>query len=120
MGFSIREAVTFTRLEGRLNRYAFEVLGIEIMGTEGQRFKTRQAYLYSTRASKTLRSDHLYCRARDIDVIENGQVVGDGSHWAYAMLGQYWKSLDPGCYWGGDWKSKDSRHFGYNPRRTNK
>lgn len=28
-------------------------------------------------------------------------------------LGDYWKSLDPNCTWGGDFKNKDYNHFSY-------
>ena len=28
-------------------------------------------------------------------------------------LGNYWKSLDPGCSWGGDFKRQDGNHYSY-------
>ena len=30
---------------------------------------------------------------------------------AYRPLGEYWKSLDPDCCWGGDFKDADGNHF---------
>jgi len=112
--FSISAAVEFTRLLGELLEYA-SFVGIKVMLTEVQRFMPRQSHLYYSGASQTLASDHLICTAADIDVIENGEVVTDGSHHSYEKLGAYWKELHPGCYHGGDWESKDSRHFGYKP-----
>ncbi len=114
--FSVQAAVEFTRFETELKLYAFDVLDIDVMGTEGQRFRARQFRLFLAKISPTMHSDHLYCRARDIDVVIDGKVITDGSHWAYAKLGAYWKTLHPGCYWGGDFRSKDSRHFGYKPQ----
>ena len=31
----------------------------------------------------------------------------------HKILGDYWKSLDPGCVWGGDFKRKDGNHYSY-------
>ena len=29
----------------------------------------------------------------------------------YTEFGNYWKSLNPSCRWGGDFKNKDGNHF---------
>jgi hypothetical protein len=36
----------------------------------------------------------------------------------YKFMGDYWKSLDPDCRWGGDFKKPDGNHFscGYEGR----
>jgi len=115
MKFSISNAVAFTFFLGKLIDHAAS-LGMDIMATELQRFIERQTALVNSGASWTVNSDHIVCCAADIDCIEGGKVIGDGDHPKYKMLATYWKSLDPGCYWGGDWKSKDSRHFGYRPK----
>ncbi len=115
MKFSIPNAVAFTFFEGRLTMWA-AATGIDIMGTEGQRFYDRQLMLYEAGATETMDSDHRVCCARDFDVVENSKVIKDGSHPSYKRLGLYWESLNPGCYWGGRWKSGDSRHFGYRPK----
>ena len=115
MKFSIANAVAFTYFESCLVQWAAKQ-GIDLMGTEGQRFFKRQQWLFMKGRTKTLDSDHLICCARDIDVIENGRVVKDGGHQSYKRLGLYWESLNPGCYWGGRWKSGDARHFGYRPK----
>lgn len=31
----------------------------------------------------------------------------------WQILGDYWKSLDKDCTWGGDFKQKDYNHFSY-------
>jgi hypothetical protein len=113
--FNVQAAVDFTRYETELKLYAIDALEIDIMGTEGQRFYARQLKLFLARISPTMKSDHLKCCARDIDVVIDGKVITDGSHWAYAKMGAFWKTLHPGCYWGGDFRSKDSRHFGFKP-----
>jgi len=117
MRFSIENAVAFTYFESKLVQWAAKV-GIDVMGTEGQRFLNRQQELYDAGSTWTLQSDHLVCCARDFDVIEAGRVVTDGKDGRYERLGKYWESLNPGCYWGGRWKSKDSRHFGYRPKEA--
>ncbi len=115
MKFSITNAVAFTYFKGKLIMWA-AATGIDIMGTECQRFPERQKMLVDSGASETMHSDHVVCCAEDFDVIDNGSVVKDGEDGRYERLGLYWESLNPGCYWGGRWKSGDSRHFGYRPK----
>lgn len=122
MRFSIANAVTFTYYESCLVQWAAKQ-GIDLMGTEGQRTYKRQRWLFLRKRTKTMNSDHLVCCARDIDVVERGRVITDGSHLSYKRLGLYWESINPGCYWGGRWKDKegkprDSRHFGYRPKEA--
>jgi hypothetical protein len=31
----------------------------------------------------------------------------------YKPLGDYWKTLDPACCWGGDFSKPDGNHFSY-------
>jgi hypothetical protein len=33
---------------------------------------------------------------------------------AHKESGEYWKSLDPNCRWGGDWG--DGNHYSYSPK----
>ena len=34
----------------------------------------------------------------------------------HALLGAWWKTLDPNCRWGGDFKArKDGNHYSYSP-----
>jgi hypothetical protein len=46
-----------------------------------------------------------------IDV--DGEMVYQTISEAYKPLGEYWKSLDPSCCWGGDFKKKDGNHFSF-------
>lgn len=114
MEFSITRAVKFMKLLHHLQNHAV-IKNIDIMGTELQRFIDRQIKLVNEGKSWTTQSDHLVCSAIDIDVVEDGRIVEDGDHPSYKELGRYWEKLDPGCYWGGGWRQKDSRHFGYRP-----
>jgi len=120
--FSLKNALYFTTyLEPCLIQHAnFE--GILLFGGEAQRFLPRQQHLVNSGRSWTLDSDHLVCCARDYELLERtaeGKLkwVQDEDHPHWKILGEYWEELDPGCYWGGDWKSRDVAHFGYNPAR---
>lgn len=59
-------------------------------------------------------SNHKVRLAQDFNLFVNGQYISHGSHPVYEEIGQYWKSLNPLCRWGGDFsKSKDSNHFSF-------
>lgn len=36
----------------------------------------------------------------------------------FKEMGEYWKSLDPKCSWGGDFPSPDGNHFSYGESRA--
>jgi len=120
--FSIPNAHYFTMyLVPKLLTYA-KSEGIDVFMGEVQRFPERQRELVNSGASWTLNSDHLLCTAVDFEFLErdrkgNLKWIEDPDHPNRAKLAAYWKSLNPGCYWGGDWASKDTPHFGYRPRK---
>src|SRR5579872_1296271 len=53
--------------------------------------------------------------AVDLKLFKNGEYLTDSAD--YQLLGEYWKSLDPQCCWGGDFKDEhgnprpDGDHF---------
>ncbi len=119
--FSLENAYYFTNV--LIPKYvAFaKAQKILIFRGEAQRFIDRQTELYNAGRSWTLRSDHLVCCAEDYEMLMRGddgklRWVQDENHPDWEKLGAYWESLDPGCYWGGRWDSKDVAHVGFDPR----
>jgi len=48
--------------------------------------------------------------AVDIDLIKDGQYLPNTED--HKQFGEYWKSLDPDCCWGGDFKGNpDGNHY---------
>jgi hypothetical protein len=68
------------------------------------------------KVSKHSKHSYHYRRlAQDINLFK----FGSGG-WRYQTtaeshraLGEYWMGLDPGCVWGGSWKSRDANHYSY-------
>lgn len=52
---------------------------------------------------------HYLGLANDLALYINGVYMEDTD--AYKFLGDFWKSLDKDCCWGGDFKKKDGNHF---------
>lgn len=83
--------------------------------TYGETYRT-PAQAARNAASGSGISNSLHCRrlAVDFQLFKDGEYLTDKA--SYAFLGTYWKSLDPHCFWGGDFKHLvDSDHFSYNP-----
>jgi hypothetical protein len=45
----------------------------------------------------------------DLNLFIDGKYMTDSA--SYKPLGDYWKTLDPLCRWGGDFKRPDGNHF---------
>ncbi len=84
--------------------------GYEVTLGEAYRTKAQQEIYVAEGKSQTMRSKHLNRLAVDLNLFVAGKY--QTSMAAYAPLGAYWTSLDPGCVWGGNWTSfKDAVHF---------
>jgi len=57
-----------------------------------------------------LGSLHYLRLAQDLNLFVDGHYVPDGGHPAWKAIGERWKSLDPGCAWGGDFDTVDANH----------
>ena len=82
--------------------------GYELTLGEAYRTKEQQAIYVKAGLSKTMNSKHLDRLATDLNAFKNGEYLTDSD--SYKPLGDYWKSLDPECVWGGDW-GWDANHF---------
>lgn len=58
---------------------------------------------------------HIQRLAVDLNVIVNGVYQPDDSLGFYKKLGDFWKSLGPDHYWGGDFQRVDADHFSISP-----
>ena len=91
-----------------------QLLGYDIIVTEGIRTPTRQQELLKTGRSTTLNSRHLTGHAVDLAVVKNGKVT-----WSYpvytevaGVIKDHARKLEIDVEWGGDWRSfKDGTHF---------
>jgi hypothetical protein len=79
--------------------------------TWGEAYRTAEQAQWDcqhhTGISASLHCDRLAVDLQAFDV--NGNYLTDKS--AYQPLGDYWKSLDPRCRWGGDFTTVDADHF---------
>lgn len=98
----------FTLLVSRLIQWAYE-MGYELSFGEALRTPEQQAIYFKTGKSKTLNSKHLEKLAIDLNLFKDGEYQADSL--SHRPLGGYWKSLDPECKWGGDFKFGDGNHY---------
>lgn len=84
---------------------------IKVTGGELQRTMYQQKEHIRKGRSKTMRSDHLRKLAIDLNFFFNGKLSYRKKD--IQPVADYWKSLRPNNYWGGDWKNPvDTPHFG--------
>lgn len=78
--------------------------------TWGEAYRTTEQAQWDV-AHKTgiLMSVHCDRLAVDLQLFKDGVYITDSA--AYKFMGDYWKSLDPSCRWGGDFHTVDADHF---------
>lgn len=99
----------FAKCLQELLRYIHEDLGYEVTFGEAWRTTYQQTKYMADGKSWTMNSRHLVRCAVDLNLFINGRYMTN--HDDYIPLGEYWKTLDPNCIWGGDWSVRDSSHF---------
>jgi hypothetical protein len=79
--------------------------------TAGELYRTpEQAALDAQHGSGIANSLHILRLAIDVNLFKDGVYLTDTTQ--YKPLGDFWKSLDPDCAWGGDFQSRpDGNHF---------
>lgn len=97
----------FTRYVGMLIAWAYKN-GYEL--TFGDAFRSpEQAALNAASGKGIANSLHGKRLAVDFNLFVSGKYITDST--PYKPLGEYWKTLDPLCRWGGDFKKPDGNHF---------
>jgi hypothetical protein len=98
----------FVRLVGELIRFAY-ASGYEL--TFGDAYRSpEQAKANAAAGSGIADSLHTQRLAIDLNLFKEGIYVTDSA--AYKPLGDFWKGLDAGCCWGGDFVTRaDGNHF---------
>ena len=105
----------FAYFLGKLIVYAYEELGVELTLEEGtvNVWRCDECGNWVSKHSKS--SWHYRKLAQDINLF-----IKKNSGWRHQttteqhrVLGEYWKSLDSGCVWGGDFRYKDGCHYSY-------
>lgn len=99
----------FTELVADLIQWSY-LNGYEL--TFGEAYRTpEQAALNAAKGSGISNSLHTKRLAIDLNLFVNGEYMTDSE--AYRPLGEYWKSLDSNCCWGGDFSKPDGNHLSY-------
>lgn len=98
----------FLPLVAKLIDFAY-AQGFEL--TAGELYRPpEQAALNAQHGSGIANSLHILRLAIDLQLFKDGQYLTDSA--AYKSLGDFWKTLDPQCAWGGDFTPRvDGNHF---------
>lgn len=100
---------TFTRNVAHLIDWCY-ASGYEL--TLGEAYRTpQQAQWNADNGTGVKNSVHCLRLAIDLNLFKGGQYQPDSE--AYRPLGDFWKGLDAGNRWGGDFTRKDGNHFSY-------
>jgi hypothetical protein len=98
----------FLPFVARLIDYAY-AQGFEL--TAGELYRTpEQAALNAKTGAGIAHSLHTQRLAVDLQLFKDGGYLTDSAQ--YALLGEFWKTLDPDACWGGDFTTRpDGNHF---------
>lgn len=98
----------FLPMVAKLIEFAY-AQGYEL--SAGECYRTpEQAALNAQHGSGIANSLHTLRLAVDLQLFKDGVYLTDSS--AYKSLGEFWKTLDPDCAWGGDFVTRpDGNHF---------
>lgn len=95
------------KLVGQLIAFIYAA-GFEL--TWGEAFRTpQQAQWDAAHHTGIVNSVHCDRLAVDLQLFKDGVYLTDPT--AYKFAGEYWKTLDPSCRWGGDFTTVDADHF---------
>lgn len=101
----------FAGFSSRLILHAQE---IGYMVTYGETYRTieQQGLHFAHGLTKTLKSKHTDRLAIDLNFFKDGEYINalKSANEILKDIGDYWKSLNSECVWGGDW-GWDAGHF---------
>jgi len=97
----------FVELVAELIRWAYRN-GYEL--TFAEAYRTPEQARRNAAAGTGIASS-LHCQRLAIDLNLFREGVYMTSTEAHMPLGKYWKSLDPLCRWGGDFRKRDGNHY---------
>lgn len=98
----------FAKLVAELLRHIYSN-GMACTFGEALRTPEQQKLYVEQGKSQTLNSKHLDKLAIDLNLFIDGEYKTDKE--SYKEIGEFWKSLDPDCVWGGDFSFGDGNHF---------
>ena len=97
----------FTRLVAKLIEFAY-ANGFEL--TFGETLRTQATAIQNAARGKGIvNSLHLIKLAVDFNLFKDGVYLTNSAD--HKPLGDYWKTLDPLCRWGGDFSRQDGNHY---------
>lgn len=97
----------FTLLIARLILWSYSK-GYEL--TFGEAYRTPEQAALNAKSGKGISNSlHIQRLAVDMNLFVKGEYKSNSSD--YKPLGDYWKTLDPECCWGGDFSKPDGNHF---------
>lgn len=78
--------------------------------TFGEAYRTQEQAAFNALHGSGIRNSlHNIRLAIDLNLFITSKYRSDSE--SYRVLGNYWKSLDPDCAWGGDFSKPDGNHF---------
>ena len=108
MSVLLEKQLKFCLLSAKLILWAHEH-GYKVKYGEALRSKEQAIWNATKAGTGIVNSLHTKSLAVDLPLFIDGEYQIHSE--AYKPLGDYWKSLDPDCCWGGDFSRPDGIHF---------
>ncbi len=100
----------FVLLKAKLIIWAYEN-GYELTDGDAYRDPRLHGKIGTKRSYGSRNSFHKKRLAQDFNLFKGGKYLTSTED--HKPLGEYWKSLDKECTWGGDFKNGDGNHYSY-------
>ncbi len=100
----------FVLLKAKLVIWAYEN-GYELTDGDAYRDPRLHGRIGNKRGYGSRNSFHKKRLAQDYNLFKDGKYLTTTE--SHKPLGEYWKSLDEECTWGGDFKKEDGNHYSF-------